>query len=476
MGRPAATEALAEWVYPGGVVGQDVSPVTSLGGGVYIRPTPARDVSGRKGCHIASSTWTTGTPLSGHRERATRLGTMSPSELDVLVLDGRQRQSLVAVRSLGRAGLRVGVAEVGSAPPAAASRWCLARERQPEPDGDPEGFVESLGEILSRRAPNVLIPAHDGTVEALRSCRDRLEASVALASETALEVAVDKERTVALADRLGVARPRTVVVRDPSELSGALAEIGTPVVLKPSTSWTPSGRRLRCVGAARRDDAIAAARAMLGAGVPVLLQEWAPGRREAISLVRAGGAFPMRFAQVAHRMAPPIGGGSVVRESIPLPLDATDAAEALVDAMDLDGYSEVEFRRDAAGTPLLMEVNPRLSASVEIAVRAGVDFPRALYAWAAGGEVPASHGYRTGVRMRWLGGDVHWLWRTLRTQGAPDSLPARSAVQLFARDFFRPGGYDYLVPSDPRPAVVATRQFVAKAGRAVAAGIGKNGG
>src|SRR5262249_15969354 len=117
-----------------------------------------------------------------------------------------------------------------------------------------------------------------------------------------------------------------------------------------------------------------------------------------------------------------------------------------------------------------------LSASVEIAVRAGVDFPRALYAWAARGEVPASQGYRTGVRMRWLGGDMHWLWRTLHTQGAPDSLPARCPVGLLARDFFRRSGSDSLVPSDPWPAVVATRQFLAKAGHAVAAGVGAKAG
>src|SRR5262245_34535708 len=133
-------------------------------------------------CHNAASSWTRETSLSGHRGDEARLETATaPSQLDVLVLDGRQRQSLVAVRSLGRAGLRVGVAEVGSAPPSAASRWCLARERQPEVDGDPDAFLESLREIVRRRAPGVLIPAHDGTVEALRTCRDRLEASVALA-------------------------------------------------------------------------------------------------------------------------------------------------------------------------------------------------------------------------------------------------------------------------------------------------------
>ena len=62
----------------------------------------------------------------------------------------------------------------------------------------------------------------------------------------------------------------------------------------------------------------------------------------------------------------------------------TDAAERLIEACDLDGYSEIEFRRDAQGRPRLMEINPRLSASVEIAVRARVDFPMLLYGWAVG--------------------------------------------------------------------------------------------
>ena len=74
----------------------------------------------------------------------------------------------------------------------------------------------------------------------------------------------------------------------------------------------------------------------------------------------------------------------MLRVSIPLPPDVNTAAERLVTELDLEGYSEVEFRRDRQGNAVLMEINPRLSASVEVAVRAGVPFSRLLYAWAAG--------------------------------------------------------------------------------------------
>jgi hypothetical protein len=58
-----------------------------------------------------------------------------------------------------------------------------------------------------------------------------------------------------------------------------------------------------------------------------------------------------------------------------------EQAERLIREIDLEGYSEVEFRRDGNDIPYLMEINPRLSASVEIAVRCGVDFPHLLYQW-----------------------------------------------------------------------------------------------
>jgi predicted ATP-grasp superfamily ATP-dependent carboligase len=210
-------------------------------------------------------------------------------------------------------------------------------------------------------------------------------------------------------------------------------------------------------------EARAAVARVVAAGGSTLLQELLPGDREAIWLFYAGDRFVARFAQIAYRMNPPLGGSSVLRESIPLPRDSCEAAEALVAAAGLDGYSEIEFRRDANGVPKLMEINPRLSASIEVAVRAGIDFPQLIYRWAAGLPVADQGGYRHGVRMRWFGGDVRWLRETLQTQGRPDILPARRAIGSFVGDCFRPAGYDYLMPSDLRPALVAVEGFLAKA-------------
>jgi hypothetical protein len=157
-----------------------------------------------------------------------------------------------------------------------------------------------------------------------------------------------------------------------------------------------------------------------------------------------------------------------LRESIALPADAASGAERLIRTIGLEGYSEVEFRRDASGRPVLMEINPRLSASVEVAVRSGVNFPYLLYAFAAGEPIKQIADYRIGVRMRWLGGDIRYLIETITHQGRPDVFPIPRAVSTFALDFLRPAAYDYIDLADLWPAWQATWQTVQRPVRRIA--------
>ena len=394
--------------------------------------------------------------------------------LDVAVLDAHQRQSLVCVRSLGRAGLRVGAFDVAPRAPAFSSRWCAVNRVLPDYSYDPDAFVDGLVRLLDEYTPEVLIPAHDGSIEALRRRRDEVEArtTLALATEEALETAIDKKRTLALARELGIPVPRTITLDDPSDLRAAVGEVGFPAVIKPERSWVQGadgGDRVTSALVVSFAEAERALQRALASGASVVVQQWVGGAREAVWLVYSEGRVCAEFAQVAHRMVPLLGGASVVRESVPLASDIRDAAYRLVTAAGLEGYSEVEFRRDAHGQAVLMEINPRLSASIELAVRAGIDFPRLIFASAACLPIAPIRTYRSGVRMRWLGGDIIWLRQTLRDQGRPDVMPAGRALATFARDCFRPTAYDYVSVSDILPAFVATAGFVAWASSRVRA-------
>jgi predicted ATP-grasp superfamily ATP-dependent carboligase len=398
-------------------------------------------------------------------------GSLAPVVFDALVLDARLRQSLAAVRSLGRRGLSVAALESSGNVPAFSSRWCL-RGLTCAADVATEAYLGELEHLFERTGARVVIPSHDGTIALLRQHRARVEkrAHLALAKEPAMTIAVNKELTLAVASRLGINVPRSRLVRGVSDVPAAVGEIGLPAVVKPTESWvcgTQQGERVvsRLVTTPAEADRAVAELTRFGAAT--LFQQLLSGRREAVSLLYARGEVHARFAQWARRTRPPLGGESVLRQSIAVPPDIGREAERLVREIDLEGYSEIEFRRDSAGTPYLMEINPRLSASVEIAMRSGVDFPYLMYQWANGEPIDRAEGYRTGIWMRYLKGDLMTTIASIQERGRPGVTPPLRAVLGFGFSFFRPMHYDYLDWSDPLPALKAAGEFARYALRGV---------
>jgi predicted ATP-grasp superfamily ATP-dependent carboligase len=387
---------------------------------------------------------------------------------DAIVLDGHARQALVTTRTLGRAGLRVGTAESFDlcdsrfGVPAFASRFSMRREVLPSYHNDPTSYAQALLDLVGVHPTRVLIPSMDGSIAALRCWRSQFERRntvLALASDQALKAANDKGSTFAAAGELGIPFPRTVPIDSVEDIPAALAEVGLPAVIKPTTSWvSKDGLSTRVTSAVALDEseAVSCVRGLTEVGSSALIQQMVTGRREAVSVFYARGTVWATFAQAAYRTTPALGGVSVVRQSIPMPPDLESAALALVRSLGLEGYCEVEFRRDATGRPYLMEINARLSGSLEVAVRSGVPFPALLWRWAAAEPLAPVAGYQTGIKMRYLKGDVKWLWENIGSRGRrPDTLAPRVAIATFARDFLHRQSYDYLDRDDLRPAVAA---------------------
>jgi predicted ATP-grasp superfamily ATP-dependent carboligase len=393
---------------------------------------------------------------------------IAPREsFDALILDAHLRQSLVSLRSLGSRKLRVAALDTSHSAPAFSSRWCQCSLVCSSSEGT-EDYLTYLIQVLERIGTCVLIPSSDATMALIRQHRERLErqARIALAKEPALAIAINKEQTLEIASRLGLAVPRSVPVRSPDEVSAAIKEIGMPAVVKPVESWVLrensgelKGTRIASRLVTTFDEARVAVEELTSAGGTTLFQQFLAGRREAMNFMYANGEMYARFAQWAKRTEPPLGGQSVLRQSIAIPSDIGDAAERLVREIELEGYSEVEFRRDSDGVAYLMEINPRLSASVEIAVRSGVDFPYLLYQWAIGESIDRVRSYRTGGWMRYLKGDIMTTIETLQQRGRPGVSPPMKAILDFFASFFVPMGYDYLDWKDPMPACIATRDF-----------------
>ncbi len=384
---------------------------------------------------------------------------------DAFILDAALRQSLVTLRSLGCHGLRTVALETVDEllAPAFASRWCQHKVVCPAAIGTME-YLTYIEKILTSTGARVLIPSSDGTVALLREHRERIEQQVhiAMAKEPALAIAVNKERTLTIAKRLGMAVPHSMAVESVSAVESALREIGLPAVVKPVESWVENGSQ-RSRFASRLvvtvEEARRAVEDLTCLGGTTLFQQFLSGERESLAFLYANGNIHARFAQWAKRTNPPLGGTNVLRASIAIPSDIGEQAERLVREIELEGYSEVEFRRDAAGRPYLMEINPRLTASLELAVRAGIDFPYLLYQWACGEPIDVVQKYQTGIWMRHLGGDVATTLASLRQYGRPGVSTPTKALFDFCTSFFVPMRYDYMDWKDPLPAFTAAIDF-----------------
>lgn len=392
---------------------------------------------------------------------------------DVLILDGGSKQAVTSARSLGRAGLRVAIGEsVGQfqfnlEPPAFRSRYCARSVALPDYIGDPVPYAEAVIGFVRDHGVRVVLPTGDESIVELAPYRQRfavLGCKLVMASDEALKIANDKSLTLEVAARLDIAYPKSVPVAGVDDLRAAEAEFGYPFVLKPTMSWTgEAADRVFPVDVINEAEAMEVVTRFLATGCGVLAQQWASGRREGVTLLVAGREVLGMCGAVAHRTVPLLGGVSVMRESIVPPADILDASVSLVRDLGLDGPLEVEWRRDASGRPLLMEINARLAGTLENANKSGVDFPLLIWQWATGERVQPVLTYRAGVRTRWLVGDLRWLWMNLRRAGRPDTVSAPRAVWVFLGEFARTRHYDYIDHGDLGPALSEWRQIAATA-------------
>jgi predicted ATP-grasp superfamily ATP-dependent carboligase len=386
---------------------------------------------------------------------------------DILILDAGWRIATTITRSLGRAGLRVALAEsttqysAAHKPPAFSSRYCARTVDLPDYTSDPAPFIDAILAFVREHSVRVVLPTADSSIVLLAPHRERFAevgCTVAVAPDAALEIANDKTRTLEVADKLGIPYPKSVPVAGVEDLRAAEAQFGYPMVIKPTMSWTAQGsERVAPVEAMNEAEGLQATNRFLATGCEVIAQQLATGRRESISLFIANGEMLAYCGCTAHRTTPPLGGVSAMRESIPVSAELLDMSVNLATAIGMEGACEVEYRQDARGNSLLMEINPRLAGTLENAIHSGVDLPLMVWQWATGQPVQPVRSYRDGVRTRWLAGDMRWLWDSMMRQGRPDTMGRGRSAWTFAWEFLRTSHYDFLDPRDMRPALASAR-------------------
>ena len=326
--------------------------------------------------------------------------------------------ALAVVRSLGRQGVAVEVASHLEAPLCRRSLYAKQVSIYPDPLRDQHGFLDWIEERLQDPGYQLIIPVTERSLLPIHGARERLgEERIALPPAGGLEIALDKAKTIELARRLGLRVPRGVVP-DTIEEAVALADsIGYPVVVKPQASiGTDELARVQVSVAYARDGdelRVRAGHALRLGGV--ILQELFRGDGVGIELIADRGRVVYAFQHRRLHEVPLSGGGSSLRESVPVRPELLDAARRLMEALQWHGVAMVEFKEDpSTGEFCLMEINGRFWGSLPLAVAAGADFPAMLLELMTRGAIEPRPPARTGVYCRSLRRDLYWAEAVLR--------------------------------------------------------------
>ncbi len=370
----------------------------------------------------------------------------------VLVTDGEQRAALATVRSLGRAGYRCLVGSTSGRSLAGASRYAAREAMVPDPGATPTAHSDAIRDLVVEEGVELVIPISEPSILSLLPERDRIPAAIPFPSLATFQAICDKGRVLREAVEVGIGVPGQVELRSADE--GRELELDFPLVLKPGRSvyTAPDGTRAK-VGvrwARSRAELRAALEAYPAAAYPLLVQEAIEGPGVGVFVLLHEDRLLARFSHRRLREKPPSGGVSVLRQSEPMDTALLDRSLALLERFGWSGVAMVEYKVDRrTGEAHLMEINGRLWGSLQLAIDAGVDFPRLLADVSFGVPVEPVDDYQF-TRSRWFWGDVDHLLAVWRDERARSSEKARS-LGGWLRSFGPGSRCEVFRWTDPRP-------------------------
>ena len=297
----------------------------------------------------------------------------------------RHYAGMGVVKGLGMMG--VPIALLGYMHPKLdVSRYVTWYVPVPHPEKEEADFISKILGLAGHFSGGMLIPATDEALVAVAKHKAALEAHfvVACPDWEIVQRCIEKQRTYRLAEEIGLSVPATATISSLEDIEREGPGFVYPALLKPSQSHLFQDQfHTKMLPVSSFDELVSVFRRVEASGLTYMLQEYVPGPDSAgvnYNSYRSQSGAPVEFTARKVRNAPPRYGSPrvVVTEFI---CEILEAGRALLQALDLKGFSCTEFKYDQRdGQYKLMEVNARHNRSAMLAVHSGVNFPWIEYA------------------------------------------------------------------------------------------------
>lgn len=376
----------------------------------------------------------------------------------VIITSAKYHNALAAVRCLGKHGIKVACGEdkrvkTSFFPKGFYSKYCNKRFIYPNPSENPESFISSIINFANKNKEYTVLMPIDAETLIVSKYKEKIEREashlkIPVHEYNYIEIANNKRKVIGIANQIGVPTPKTYVPNSLEEVEKIANEVEYPVVIK-----LPSSKGSKGLSYAYNKQELLQMyqntinKYSCNSMEFPLIQEYISGKGYGVSCLFNNGNLRAIFTHKRLRETSVSGGPSVARVSI-RHKKMEEYAVKLLKELKWDGVAMVEFKLDERDNePKLMEINPRFWGSLYQAIASGVEFPYLLYKMAIEGDVEPVLNYKTGVKTRFMWGDL------IAFRG--NFLHSNNKIQ-FLREFlnFNYENFDDLALNDPLPALV----------------------
>lgn len=277
-----------------------------------------------------------------------------------------------------------------------------------EDDVNPEHVLATLIGIVLKKKIDVVIPMEDAQAASLSQCKSALEkktnAKCAVMDWDVFEIASDKTKLLAFCKKNNIGHPKTEKIdNNYDELA---EEIGFPSLIKPSHSEGAKG----IVPVYNIDELRKKAPLIISEFGDCSLQEYICNKDYYYNLMlyrSLDGSFGNYTIIKILRYYPIKGGSSSLSVSV-ADDKMVSICKELLEKLNWKGFADFDILENGDGDYKIIEINPRVPASVRGAAISGVNFPEIIVQDLLTGKYPL-YEYKTGKYLRYLGLDIAWF-------------------------------------------------------------------
>ena len=318
--------------------------------------------------------------------------------MKVIVTDGDYLHTLGIVRYLGIKGVEVHVLGSVKWMRASYSKYCRKRFIGPSPVEDEKGFLDYLENLFRSESYDLLMPVGFKSTGLIAQNRERFQpyVRVEIASYQAICTAMNKKNMYKIAEKLKIPYPRTIYPKTFEEAKDISGSIDYPVVIK---GLFEAGKQVIAYPKNQEEflsyyEKLCRENDFKEGTLPMVQEYIGPGGNECLAALYQRGEIK-RFAVYKALRCFPVKGGASSCAATFYNDEIFNYGKKLLDEIQWHGVADVEFKRDKrSGQLKLMEVNPKFYATVEVAMRAGQNFPYYLCQMARGEELEFSDQYK----------------------------------------------------------------------------------